>query len=274
MFSQKPFLSAALVLFLLASPSAQAIRSVGNGGGLAEMRVVYLFQNLNRFLRVCLTPANACHISNETFLDWSLIFSEKSSAKNDYLVSFETELPEPKGYVLDGLKLKISHNMLYLDLNSPKNFNELLAFVISVKQDLIGSRLSFADNLQIAQLIFKDLKMEESSHKVAGLPSLLSLSQLKVFDGVTHHLIVGLEDEEKTINLSEAISKSLPCGILSDWNFTQWSSSVHSSRLYFYGFAQAICDGKLVQKRIMIKATVNTQWLIDEKTLQVNFFIY
>ena len=46
MFTKNVFTSIVLAGVLAFSSSAFAIRSVGNGGGLAEMRVVYLFQNL------------------------------------------------------------------------------------------------------------------------------------------------------------------------------------------------------------------------------------
>lgn len=261
-----------LVSYLLTSLSANAIRSVGNGGGLAEMRVVYLFQNLERFLRVCLTPANVCNISNETYLDWVAIFSEKPTEQIDYIVSFEIKLPHKNGYALDGLSLKISHKMLYVDLNTPKNFNELLAFVIAVKQDLLGSRLSFEENVLIASRIFHDMKIEEQSHKVMGVPSLLSLSQLKVFDGVTPHLIVGLEDEEKTINMSDLITKVLPCGEIAQWSFNQWSSFVQLRTLYFSGHATAHCNGERFDKRILLKASLTNKLLIDTDSVKVNFF--
>lgn len=260
------------VTITFSSVTAFAIRSVGNGGGLAEMRVVYLFQNLDRFLRVCLTPANVCTIANDTYVDWIKIYSEKPSDQNDYLVSFVNDLTDVNGFVLEGMNLKISHKMLYVDLKTPKSFGDLLAFVISVKQDLMASRLSFQENLQIASAIFKDLKIEELNYKADGASSLLSLSQLKVFDGVSKHLVMGLEDEEKTVNLSETLEKALPCGDLTEWTFNQWSSSVFSKTVYFYGSASAVCNLKHVEKRIMIKAALTTKFLVDEKSITANFF--
>lgn len=261
-----------LLLALLISPSAQAIRSVGNGGGLAEMRTIYLLQNVNRFLRICLTPANACQISNGTYVDWSNIYDEKQTSQNDYFVSFTVDQINDKGFELNAMDLRISHQMLYTGSKTPKSFGELLAFAISVKQDIIGSPFSFRYNLDVASSVFKDMKIDESNFKVTGIASLLNLSQLKVFDGVSQHLIMGLEDDIKTVNLSDSVTKVLPCGTLTEWSFNQWNSSVIGSFVYFHGIASAQCLGKSKANKILIKAALDSKGHIDENKISIGYY--
>ena len=233
------------------------------------MRVIYLFQNLNRFLQICLTDANTCHLSNATRTEWRL------AAANDvdFEVSFVTELLNDKGYSANSLMVQISHLALYADLKTPNKFHELLAFVISVMQDMKGSQFSFQENLQIAKNVFQDLKIDESDYRLVGMPVLLNLSQLKVFDGISNHLIVSLEDEKKTINLSEVITQVLPCGTLSQWSFTQWSSVVISNKAYFYGNALATCEGKSIEKKMIINVVLDSELLIDENKITVSFYV-
>ena len=250
------------------SQSAFAIRSVGNGGGLAEMQVVYLNQNLGRFLKLCLTAENTCQISSATRAEWENISDDQRLHK----ISFVTEMINEKGFSLEGDRLNISSKMLYLDLNTPYKFNDLLAFVVSMNQELTGTSQTFKENLQIATRVFKDLSFEEQSHKAVGINALLSLHQLKVFDGLDSHLLVSLEDDQKTISITEAIKSALPCGEISDWNLNQWSTSVTANTLYMYGFAAASCNGKRLEKRIVIKVGLSNLLLINENKISVNFY--
>jgi hypothetical protein len=257
------------LVFLFITPS-YAIRSVGNGGGLAEMRVVYLFQNADRFLRICLSDANVCGLSAETRADWQAISNDKG--QSGYVISFVNEVDDKKGFSVDGKKLFVSNKRLYIDSDTPRDFNDLLAFVITVKQDLIGSSGLFEENLQIAQRVFAELSIEEKNFKVADMSSLLRLTQLKAFDGFLNHFLIGLEDEEKTIDISKDIKDKIPCGNFSEWVLNQWSAVVTSSTLYFYGNASSNCAGKRVEKRIVIRAGLKDTLIINGDSIVVDFY--
>ena len=262
------------VNFVLAREGGNSvdIRGVGNGGGLAEMRVIYLFQNVDRFLKICLTVENACRISEETRIEWQNITRPTSPPPKSFEITFVNDVPAQTGFLLDGQILKISNKRLYADLNTPKKFNELLAYVVTVEQELLGTKFSFQQNLEIANQSFKNLVMEEQNHKVIGVSSLLRLAQLKVFDGLMNHVLISLEDEDKTINLTEGIRKSLPCGLLTDWELNQFSSSIESGNLYFYGFANGNCAQGSTRKRIVIKASLNDKMRLREDQISVHFF--
>lgn len=253
-------------------PSENGIRNVGNGGGLAEMRIIYLHQNLDRFLKICLTTDNTCALNSVTQSDWKKIAAAHAVDSAKYIISFKPTLDGTDGFTIKGDQLVIASASLYKDLETPKRFGELLAFIVAVRSQIIGSKNSFAANLQIATDVFSKMKVEESSHRATGVPSLLRVSQLKANDGQQLHILYTIEDKDKTIDITEKIDLALPCGDITTWNLSQWNSSIGKPS-FFYATANGRCDGILSQKRIVIQMNVDQNYLIDEKSIEVRFFL-
>lgn len=253
-------------------PSMLGISNVGNGGGLAEMRLIYLHQNLNRFLKICLTDENNCHLPLDTKSEWQTLSTNQGRDGAYYIISFEPKIENEKGFIITGTQLKISSQQLYVDLETPKKFGEILAFLIAVRQDLLGSKSSFANNLKLANDVFANLQVEESMYRVTNISSLLRLAQLKVNDGLQSHYLISIEDQEKTLDLAALVTKALPCGTLKDWSFSQWNSTVGPVG-YLYGFANGQCDGIWQQKRIVIQFGLDSKLLIQPKDIEIQFFI-
>ena len=254
-------------------PSADGITNVNNGGGLAEMRFIYLHQNLDRFLKICLTEQETCEISADTKSEWQSLSVHQPKDAGQYVISFLPKVENEKGYVLKDYELTISSQMLYLDMETPKKFGQVLAFLVAVRQDVAGSKNSFASNLNVATNVFSNLRVEESLYRATGIPALLRLAQLKVNDGTKQtHVLFSMEDTNKTIDLTQPLSQALPCGKISDWSFSQWNSSV-ASTAYFYGYASGQCDGAWQQKRIVIEADLKQDYIIDENRISIKFFL-
>lgn len=253
-------------------PSVNGIRNVGNGGGLAEMRTIYLHQNLDRFLKICLSPDNTCSLSSATQADWKKIAAAHAIDSAKYIISFKPTLEGTDGFAINGNQLIIASASLYKDLETPKRFGELLAFVVAIRSQIVGSKNSFATNLQIATDVFSKMKVEESSHRATGVPSLLRVSQLKANDGQQLHIMYTIEDKDKTIDITEKINLALPCGDITTWNLNQWNSSIGKTA-FFYATANGRCNGVLSQKRIVIQMDVDKNYLIDEKSIEVRFFL-
>lgn len=261
-----------LFLSLLISISVNAgISNIGNGGGLAEMRVIYLHQNLDRFLRICLTANNVCQLSNQTRSEWQNLVQRQVKDGSYYVISFVPTLSMQSGYKVEDTQLTIASQSLYIGLEIPKQFGELLAYVIAVRQDMAGSEQSFTQNLEIATSVFKALKVEESLSLAAGLPSLIRIAQVTAFDGQNKHFLFSIEDKDKTIDITALVGQALPCGQLSDWNFSQWNSSVARTG-YFYGYANGLCNGQSMQKRIVIQFEVSSSYVIDASKVAIHFF--
>ncbi|MBC7466486.1 MAG: hypothetical protein H7256_10885 [Bdellovibrio sp.] len=254
-------------------PGLDRITNIGNGGGLAEMRFIYLHQNLDRFLKICLSEQKTCGISEETKAEWQSLSVRQAKDAAQYVISFLPKVESEKGYVLKDHELTISSQMLYLDMETPKKFGQILAFLVAVRQDIAGSKNSFANNLSVATNVFANLRVEESLYRATGIPALLRLAQLKVSDGTQQaHFLFSIEDTNKTIDLTQSLSQALPCGKLSDWSFSQWNSSI-ASTAYFYGYASGQCDGVWQQKRIVIEADLKQGYIIDENRINIQFFL-
>jgi len=252
--------------------SSHGITNIGNGGGLAEMRLIYLHQNLDRFLKICLNEANSCHLSDQMVMEWQSLVNRQPQ-DGSYVIAFLPKIEGEKGFILEGRQITISSQMLYADLETPKPFGQILAFLIAVRQDVAQSKNSFTLNLKADIAIFANLRVEESLYRATGIPSLLRLAQLKVNDGAAQtHFLFSIEDKDKTLDLTEKLANSLPCGKLRDWNFSQWNSSIGSVG-YFYGYANGQCDGVWQQKRIVMQMNLSQNYIIDENTVSIQFFV-
>ncbi|MFZ3228841.1 MAG: hypothetical protein WA160_01455 [Pseudobdellovibrio sp.] len=264
----------AILLFVsLMSFNAFAIRNVGNGGGLAEMRLIYLHQNLNRFLQICLTKENNCELSSQVQLEWQNLSAGQLKDSTSFVISFSPTKPEnEKGYLVSKNEIIISSQMLYVDMEVPKKFGELLAYIIAVRLDVEGSANKFTTNFEQAKNIFSNMKIEESSYKGAGASVSFEVSQIKVFDGSLVHVLIALEDQNKAYNLSGLFTKAIPCGDLVNWKFNQWNSTITEAEGYFYGFASGLCEGVSVLRKVMIQFPIENK-VINSNKIDVQFFI-
>ena len=261
-----------LLMFIFICSQSFAIRSVGNGGGLAEMRMIYFHLNMARFLETCLKSKEHCGLSQSEQSELKLLSQNNSVDSEKYQVDFTPHVHNTLGFVIENEKIIIGSDQLY-DLNGNfKSFNQLLSLMLSVRLEISGSKNSFEANLNKLSQVFTQLNVVDFQYQVPNVHGLFRLSILNLESTKKLDPLVAIEDFSTSYYLNEHISSALPCGQISDWTFDQWESSSASRRIYIYSEGSAFCLKANQNNKILIEFSVEKNELINPESIKIRFF--
>ncbi|RYZ71167.1 MAG: hypothetical protein EOP05_12355, partial [Proteobacteria bacterium] len=209
-----------LVILLAAlihiSPSAFAERTVGNGGGLAEMRAIYLHQRLSSYLIPCVVQPASCGISNEEAASFSQAVKAAAMAVPSSLV-IDTSVSEAEIFVTPvskGATIRLSPKALYAQVGSvlvPKSTSEIAGVLLAAYWTQSGAE-SKANAVSLAARITS--RFEESSSqlpvRISSKTSILIHQQMLRLSDV-EELVILVEDQAKTINATPESLDQIVC---------------------------------------------------------------
>ena len=233
------FKTALTTVILLISTVARAQMVVGNGGGLIENQLVYVWTNLSTYLKPCL-GTKACGLTADEkkivsviaqeFKNKPLIFlrqSERLSLKGKF---FETD-------VQVGAQVYINLDYLYLDgeriLLDKRDFHEAVLQLVAAKSFQHGLTL---ENSYVVGRKVADLARTQVSH--IGLLSLgFPMAGFSVFSSENASLVF-ISDSQEMYELTDLIAAQAPC---SDARITE------TTNLYWSHFTdtEAVAKGQL-----------------------------
>ncbi len=262
------------IVFLLLSTftSAQARIHVGvGGGGLAEMQVVYLHQNLSQFLLVCVQPNNPCGLMGVEYQEYQSLYLRHKQDARDLTVVFTNQNSQDKVYELRGQQISIGSKYLYNPEGTTWEVKKLLALVVSIRLDLLPSKSSFLINYQRALEIFDSLYQSHQLHRVVGLSRLLMWHIYEIYlDGLKETKIF-IEDDFETYDLTHVIQSQLPCGNLRAWRFQNMKSSLGQREVYLMAGASSECSATQHKRGVLvIKLSLDKNTRIIQDSIQVS----
>lgn len=222
-----------LLSFLMISVSNAVIRVGTGGGGLAEMHVVYLHQNLNQYLFVCVQRNNPCQLTATEFNEYKLLFERHRIDAQKYSFGFVATNPSGKVYENKNGRVSIESKALYNAASEPWELRKLLAFVVAIRLDLLPSQKSLEENYKKALYVFQSLFQNHQFHRATGSSKLLMVHLYDIQFANFRTKKVFIEDEVETYDVSYILSEKLPCGYLADWRFHNWKSTVANREVYF-----------------------------------------
>lgn len=261
-----------LLIICLVGSTSLAIRSVGNGGGLAEMRMIYFHLNLSRFLDTCLNSKGHCGLNQSEQSDWRFLSQTNSVESEKYQVDFKPHVNEKLGFHIENQKIIIGSDHLYDSNGDFKSFNQLLSLMLSIRFEMNGAKNSFETNLKKLSQIFAQFNFSDFQYQVPNVNGLFRLSILSLESKEKIAPLIVIEDFSSSYDLNENTSLALPCGQLSDWTFDQWESSTSGRRIYLYSQGSASCLQDNQSRQILIEFDIEKNELIKPESILIRFF--
>lgn len=227
----------AITMLFLAVFLAKAMaddRHVTNGGGLAELKIVYFHQQLATFLQPCLGMGNPCALDAVEKNEFIQLMNLHGREARDVRIEFSERLPpmtvlrtEPR----PGAPLEISSQSLYAASGSALPVSELGAILLAGRWTHVSPR-PFADLLSRSRALFAGLRGDFPPILLRDRPPVfMHLPRLQFFS-VSRQLIL-IEDRRTTFDFTEAVMRSLPaCGPLEAWALRNPQAFRRGARLY------------------------------------------
>lgn len=256
----KIFLLSVLVAFrVIAGPHI-----IRGGGGLAEMQVIYLHQNLNQFVRVCVDSRNPCRLSSEDFGAYQSLIERHSLDSTRLNIQYVASLASQQPYELRGHKIILSSQSLYDSQSRPHDLRKLLAFVVAIRLDILGSQGDFLQKYDRALQIFENLYQRHQFHRVMGLSQLLLIHHYDIQFADFRSQKFFLENDKQTQDITSLISSRLPCLPIEAWQFQNWKSLVGQQDVFVTADLKSSClDSRGRNPTLIIRVPIRRDSLID-----------
>lgn len=208
-----------LGLSLFAAPAFAQIH-VTNGGGLAELKVIYLHQQLATFLQPCLGADNACALTGDERGDLVRLVGGHAGEARDVRIEFSESLPageilrtEPR----PGAPLVVSSRALYAPSGAAFPVAELGAIVLAGRWSHVNGK-PFAALIARTRLLFAGLRGDFAPLVLREQPPVLAHLPRLRFLSVWRQLVM-IEDGRGTVDFTAAVVRALPaCGPLEAWS--------------------------------------------------------
>jgi hypothetical protein len=214
-------------VFLLAGISHAGVRTVGAGGGYAEMQAVFINNQMSLLSEVCFKDPASCHLSSNegNFL--------KATLSSSFILAMNSQCTEPAITIHHQGEAAIASCVLYQEGQAvAKNFCEIAIWVLTARlMTNQGLPLETAQN--IAHKIFRDYTQEEQKLAVSLSESDTIFHILQIKREKNIYNIVSLEGKTSTLNLSSQIRELLDCGSssITHWNLAPLGSQeIESTR--------------------------------------------
>ena len=196
-------------LFLTLSTHA-GVGSVGHGGGLSEMKFIYLFQNSNQWIQLCLQKSDLCALSS-TDKNIFTALSEKNEWFSQFDILFKPDMTSfyTESMVNGQRTLTIKSNDL-LKNDQPQSLLQLLARVLAVQSDLISASSDLDQQIAKFESIYSNFTFDDQSfvHAAGQNEYKLHFFQTTKLDKALSFIL--LEDNIKTISLDEVFKVKYP----------------------------------------------------------------
>jgi hypothetical protein len=188
-----------------------SVRHVGNGGGLAEMTALSSFRQISVLANACMTHQIDCQMNQTQTKEQELLLT-KTSEFTQWKVIFQAQKKGPP-YFHDGENISINNTYLYNLDESPKNQNEILAFIWALIWTEYSGRNfneAYRVTLNITSLYSNKSQIYSFSENSSGL----QLHFLDLYNETQKYHIQNLflEYPKVTMDLTSDLERALRCG--------------------------------------------------------------
>ncbi|MNJ94908.1 hypothetical protein D3C87_126120 [compost metagenome] len=209
-----------ILILLLAGVSHAGVRTVGKGGGYAEMQAILINSQMSLWSEICLSNPEACKLSNE---EVSLLTSSLSSP---FVLEMNPECAEPTITVLNKNAASIASCALYQDNQAiAKNFSEIATWVLAARLMAIQN-MPLKSATDIALKIFQKYEQREQRLAIvlSGSSALVHFLQIQRESAI--HNIVSIEGKSSAVDITPLVQEVLTCegGSLHHWNLNLLSA--------------------------------------------------
>lgn len=260
-------------LSLLTSLSSYADRNVLNGGGLAEMQAIYFYQNLHRYLNFCLHQGNQCSLGPLERRELQMISQLSQNARFEG-VEILTKLSEQEVFQTEkraGAKVSLSSSALYqgTSVRLPRPAHDIAGIVLGAYWYQV-SELSREEALEKSFALSKMFEQEMTSFSVSEQPLVLIHQMSFQFGDLTEMLFL-LEDEQKTIDMTDEIVEQISCSherpkfFFENWRRGYFQGS--QNQLFLIADVTTLCGEEKKYHQFLLNLQLDLKGDIMEKTL-------
>lgn len=206
-----------IVLALLTlAPMAHAERTVGNGGGLAEMRAIYLHQRLSSYLIPCVVNPASCGLNAKQALSFAQAVKASAMAVPSSLI-IDPAISEEEVFqttISNGAVIRLSPKALYFKIGAtsvPKSISEIAGVLLGAYWTQSGAE-SKTNAIALATSLTS--RFEETSSELevrASTAASIKVHQQVLRLGEVEEIMILIEDKLKTINVTPTELESLVC---------------------------------------------------------------
>ncbi len=208
-----------LFIFLFVTFTVSAAwgqRTVGNGGGLGEMKMFYLFETLERYAVPCLERLALCRLGQREQQALAEIISNLKLQRGGAGISFDQNLGRPfisvggwgQNLVFDSISLATPQGITF-------SFGELGALLI----DGLAAKAT-KPTTGLGQKVFKDVQERSSSVQVRDL----ILHDLRIQHTHTQTQLLVLEEPQQSLDLTQKVEALIPCPSIKSWSVDRMNS--------------------------------------------------
>jgi hypothetical protein len=260
----------------LGSTSAFAERTVGNGGGLAEMRAIYLHQHLGHYLLPCVRNSSACDLKAADGLQFSKAVKAALKATPaelviDHAVSAEQMFTVGAG---SANTIRLSPYALYERSSGvllPKSSAEIAGILLAAFWTQ-ASQISKSEALEKSQTLTARFEETSDQLEVMTSPSVVFHSQ-RLRLGAVEQLVLLLEGKESTVDVSSAAVAALTCGAGEQPAGSEIqnlrAASVSGTSATVLGDVVLDCAGGLSYKTLIVRFEIDAQGEVAPKSLAI-----
>lgn len=263
----------AFVLIMLITVQSKAVRHVGNGGGLNEMKLLFVHQNFSQILTPCLNTYNFCNLTQGEIETLSLVVAQQTNESSTSKINFSEELFEPFGFETQrsiGSDVQISSSTLYDSKDEPKSYNDLVSLILQVRLYHLSKDLyhvSIAKKLNI---------LNEETHTINFGHFKLHTMRITENTNQTNNndlAALFIEDANSTYDITQklmdliGVEKGFEFNLLNSYSTVDLSSN---RRYSMWGPLSNIAKKPGLNNSILvIELTLNSNNLVEEKSISL-----
>lgn len=210
-----------IFILLVAVQSHAGVRTVGNGGGYAEMQATLINNELVSWTKACLLNSNPCGLSSTEAKDLA------ATLRHSMNLGFQTSCTGSPVILKDALNVEIESCALYrYPQPVAKDFSEIAVLVLSANLMTVPG-MSFSDAAALSSKIFHGYTQSEQQLAVILSESETLMHSLQIFKGTESFNLISLEGRSQTVDISNLIKDTLTCD---DSEVAHWNVNVIASR--------------------------------------------
>ncbi len=271
--------SLAIASVFLSAISTQAERTVLQGGGLAEMRMIYLHQHLPQYLIPCRTNIQKCGMSEAEGEDLTKILTAAQASSSENLI-LDADFSGAKVFQTErsvGAPIRVSVEALYDEgeIQVAKSTAELAAILLAAYWWQVSEQpkdFLLARSSEITSLF----QTNGTEFKISDRFS-ISVHQQSIQFGEVVELLLAIEDSEKTFEFSNRLALAIGCEDGSepkDISLENWRQSLHGSpdekNITTFADLSFQCDQTRIYQILVLKFLIEDAGTVRSDSLKIS----
>lgn len=272
-FSWKTFLCTLFVTYILVTSFSKAgVRSVGDGGGFAELQLIYFFGNSKPVVQLCLDAKNICKLTAAQKVSWQKLLHHVDQINKNYSVGFVTA--GQAGWTVTAGQITIFSPGLYDSQDNEIPEYKIAAYAIAIQLSLMQDiKNDFRQTLFETENALQGLQFQNKKISLVIQGQNIYFHQFKVVLQNKVLTFFAIEDAKNSFLLNKSFQQSDPNLNLNSLNFSQVTASSVGPAGVFFGFANGIdTNGRRFEnKKMRLKFTLDrqNQIILDSITIEL-----